>query len=259
MRSDNVKKVSDSCRKLMNESLHLDNLHVTREGKDIVKGVSLSVAPGEVHVLMGPNGSGKSTLANTLMGHPDYAVSDGKIELDGEDITAAPVHERAKKGLFLSMQYPPEIPGLTVFNFLRSAVNAVRGEKMSVLAFRDRLKEKMEELKMDPSFTRRHLNAGFSGGEKKRAEILQMAMLEPKYAILDETDSGLDVDALKIVSDGINRLRGPERGILLITHYTRILNHVKPDVVHVLKDGRIVKTGGPELAEKIEHEGFDAL
>lgn len=241
------------------QSLQIDNLKIAREGKDIVAGVSLEVKPGEVHVLMGPNGSGKSTLANTLMGHPDYDVTDGAILLDGKDITGMPVHERAKAGLFLSMQYPPEIPGLTVFNFLRSAVNAVRETKLSVLEFRDRLQKEMAELKMDPSFSRRHLNAGFSGGEKKRAEILQMAMLSPKYAVLDETDSGLDVDALKIVSEGINRLRGPETGILLITHYTRILNYVKPDYVHILKDGKIVKSGGPELAETIEREGFDAL
>lgn len=241
------------------KSLKINNLKISRDGKDIVKGVSLEVKPGEVHVLMGPNGSGKSTLANTLMGHPDYTVTEGSILLDEEDITSAPVHERAKKGLFLSMQYPPEIPGVTVFNFLRTAVSAMTGEKVSVLVFRDRLQEKMAELKMDPAFSRRHLNAGFSGGEKKRAEILQMAMLEPRYAILDETDSGLDVDALKIVSDGINRLHSDERGILLITHYTRILKYVKPDYVHILKDGVIVKSGGAELADQIETEGFDAL
>lgn len=243
----------------MHESLKIDNLKISRDGKKIVRGVALEVKPGEVHALMGPNGSGKSTLANTLMGHPDYRVTEGSVFLDGEDITSAPVYERAKKGLFLSMQYPPEIPGVTVFNFLRMAVNATREKKLSVLAFRNLLREKMAELKMDEALSHRHLNAGFSGGEKKRAEILQMALLEPKYAVLDETDSGLDVDALKVVADGINRLSGPERGILLITHYSRILKHIRPDFVHVLKDGKIVETGGPELAKRIENEGFDAL
>lgn len=241
------------------QNLKIENLHIAREGKEIVKGVSLEVKPGEVHALMGPNGSGKSTLANALMGHPKYRITSGKVFVDGKDITELSVNERAKLGLFLSMQYPPEIPGVTLSSFLRTAVNAVRETKLTVLQFHNLLKEKMAELKMDPAFSRRHLNEGFSGGEKKRAEILQMTLLEPKYAVLDETDSGLDVDALKVVTDGINKLKGPELGILLITHYTRILNEVVPDVVHVMKDGKIVKTGGKELAEQIEKEGFDTV
>lgn len=239
------------------KSLKIENLHISREGKEIVKGISLEVKPGEVHALMGPNGSGKSTLANALMGHPKYRITSGKIFVDEKDITELPPNERAKTGLFLSMQYPPEIPGVTLSSFLRTAVNALRDTKLTVLAFHKLLKEKMAELKMDPAFSRRHLNEGFSGGEKKRAEILQMTLLEPKYAVLDETDSGLDVDALKVVTDGINTLRGPGLGILLITHYTRILKYVTPDKVHVLKDGKIVKVGGQELADLIENEGFD--
>jgi len=243
---------------IMEKSFQISNLHVACEGKEIVKGVSLEVKPGEVHALMGPNGSGKSTLANALMGHPKYQITEGRIQIDGKDVTNLPAHERARFGLFLSMQYPPEIPGVTVSSFLRTALNAVRASKLTVLQFHKLLKEKMAELKMDPAFSRRHLNEGFSGGEKKRAEILQMTVLEPKYAVLDETDSGLDVDALKVVTDGINKLRGPDLGILLITHYARILNYVTPDTVHVMKGGQIVKTGGKELADVIEADGFDA-
>ncbi len=240
-------------------SLKIENLHVRREGKEIVKGVSFEVRRGEVHALMGPNGSGKSTLANALMGHPRYQVTGGRIQIDGNDVTDAPPHERAKAGLFLSMQTTPEVPGVSLSNFLRLAYNAIAPAPMSVLDFRALLKEKMEELRIDPSFSRRTLNEGFSGGEKKRAEILQMTVLKPKYAVLDETDSGLDVDALKIVTDGINRLKGPDLGILLITHYVRMLEYVAPDRVHVMSGGRIVAEGGRELAEKIEKEGFDAV
>ncbi len=241
------------------QSLNIENLHVSSEGKEIVKGVSLEIKKGEVHALMGPNGSGKSTLANALAGHPKYEITEGRILLDGRDITRAPAHERARAGLFLSMQATPEIPGVTVSNFLRTAYNAVKEKKLSVIEFHAMLRQKMEELQMDPAMSRRHLNEGFSGGEKKRAEILQMTVLEPAYAVLDETDSGLDVDALKIVEGGINRLRGPERGILLITHYVRMLEQIVPDAVHVMFDGRIVAEGGKELAEKIEKEGFDAI
>jgi len=241
------------------ESLNIENLHVAREGKEIVKGVSLEIKKGEVHALMGPNGSGKSTLANALAGHPKYEITQGRILLDGRDVTKAPAYERARAGLFLSMQATPEIPGVTVSNFLRTAYNAVKEKKLSVIEFHAMLKKKMEELQMDPAMSRRHLNEGFSGGEKKRAEILQMTVLEPAYAVLDETDSGLDVDALKIVTDGINRLKGPGLGVLLITHYTRMLQYVAPDAVHVMFDGRLVAEGGKELAEKIEKEGFDAV
>jgi len=239
-------------------SLKIGNLRVAREGKEIVKGVSLEIRPGEVHALMGPNGSGKSTLAHALMGHPGYEVLSGSIHLDGRDITAAPVHERAKAGLFLSMQHTPEIPGVSLGAFLRSAWNAVKPERLGPLEFKEKLEAKMSELRMDPAFARRSLNEGFSGGEKKRAEILQLSVLEPKYAVLDETDSGLDVDALKLVADGVNRLRGPERGFLLITH-SRLLEYVAPDCVHVIKEGRIVAEGGAELSARIEKEGFDAV
>ncbi len=242
----------------------IDNLKIAREGKEIVKGVSLELKPGEVHVLMGPNGSGKSTLANALMGHPKYQVTSGAIVIDGEDVTKAPPHERARKGLFLSMQAPPEVAGVTLSNFLRTAFNATH-EKLTVLEFRALLKAQMESLKMDPSFASRHLNTGFSGGEKKRAETLQLAVLRPKYAVLDETDSGLDVDALKIVGEGIARLKGglpagrQGTGFLLITHNPRLLDHVTPDFVHVMYDGRIVAEDGRELAEKIGKEGFESV
>lgn len=236
----------------------IENLHVSREGVEIVKGASLTIKPGEVHALMGPNGSGKSSLANALMGHPKYAITAGKVILDGADITAAPPDERARAGLFLSMQYPPEIPGVTVSNFLRTAVNAKREKPIGVVEFHRALKEKMAELKIDGAFGGRNLNEGFSGGEKKRAEILQLMMLGPKYAILDETDSGLDVDALKIVADGINAAR-TDMGVLLITHHLKILSLLAPDAVHVMSAGRIAASGGRELAEKIEREGYAGI
>ncbi len=241
------------------KSLDIKNLHITREGKEIVKGVSLTIPAGEIHALMGPNGSGKSSLANALAGHPKYTITSGSILVDGEEVTALRPDEKAKRGLFLSMQYPPEIPGVTVAHFLRMMTTAARQKPVSVAEFRIILKEKMAMLKIDPAFMQRSLNEGFSGGEKKRMEILQLALLEPKYAVLDETDSGLDVDALKIVTDGINAVRQKEMGILLITHYARILAHLPPNHVHVLIDGQIVRSGGPELAEQIEREGYGFL
>jgi Fe-S cluster assembly ATP-binding protein len=238
-------------------SLEIQNLHVRTEEREILHGVDLVINKGETHALMGPNGSGKSTLANTLMGNPTYEITEGKILLDGEDITEADPDDRAKAGLFLAFQYPVSIPGVSVANFLRTAINAKREEPIKVKEFGQLLKKNMEVLRVEREFTSRYLNDGFSGGEKKRAEILQMAMLEPDYAVLDETDSGLDIDALRIVSDGVNALRGPGMGALIITHYTRILSYVKPDFVHIMLNGRIVQEGGPELADTLEEKGYD--
>jgi len=240
-------------------SLEIQNLHVRIEEREILRGVSLTVRKGETHALMGPNGSGKSTLANTIMGNPNYEVTEGKIVLDGEDLTEADPDERARAGLFMAFQYPATIPGVSVANFLRMAVNARREEPIKVKEFGKMLGENMELLRIDRAFTSRYLNEGFSGGEKKRAEILQLAMLKPQIAVLDETDSGLDVDALRIVSDGVNALRGPEMGSLIITHYTRILDYVRPEFVHIMLDGRIVREGGPELADKLEDQGYDFI
>lgn len=239
--------------------LEIKNLHVSIEGKEIVKGLDLEVKTGEVHAIMGPNGSGKSTLAYALMGHPRYEVEEGFVEIDGVDILEMSPDERARAGLFLAFQYPMEVSGVTVANFLRTAVNAHRGEgnELSVTEFAKLLREKMELLEMDPSFANRYLNEGFSGGEKKRNEILQMAMLQPKFAIMDETDSGLDIDALQIVSNGVNAIKGPHMGVIVITHYSRILRYLQPDYVHVLMDGRIVRSGGKELAETLEEKGYD--
>jgi Fe-S cluster assembly ATP-binding protein len=235
----------------------IEGLHVAVDGKEILKGVDLVVNRGEVHALMGPNGSGKSTLANAIMGHPRYGVTAGRIVFKGEEIGALTPDKRARLGLFLAFQYPIGVPGVVMGNFLRSALKARRGGDVPVREFRKLLDETMDLLKMDPAFARRYVNEGFSGGEKKRAEVLQLAMLRPELAVLDETDSGLDIDALRTVAEGINALRGPELGILLVTHYQRILNYVQPDVVHVLYDGRIVKTGGPELAHELERKGYD--
>ncbi len=238
-------------------SLEIQNLHVRTEEREILHGVDLTISKGETHALMGPNGSGKSTLANTLMGNPAYEITEGKILLEGEDITEADPDDRAKAGLFLAFQYPVSIPGVSVANFLRTAINAKREEPIKVKEFGQLLKKNMEVLRVEREFTSRYLNDGFSGGEKKRAEILQMAMLEPAYAVLDETDSGLDIDALRIVSDGVNALRGPDMGSLIITHYTRILGYVRPDFVHIMLNGRIVQEGGPELADHLEEKGYD--
>ena len=240
-------------------SLEIENMHVRTEEREILHGVDLKVARGETHALMGPNGSGKSTLANTIMGNPSYEVTEGRIVLDGEDLTEAEPDERARAGLFMAFQYPATIPGVSVANFLRTAVNARREEPIKVREFGQLLKQATELLRMDPDVTKRYLNEGFSGGEKKRAEILQLAMLRPEIAVLDETDSGLDVDALRIVADGVNALRGPDMGSLIITHYERILRYVRPDFVHVMLDGRIVREGGPELADQIAAQGYDSI
>jgi Fe-S cluster assembly ATP-binding protein len=238
-------------------TLEIQNLHVRVEDREILHGVDLEVRKGETHALMGPNGSGKSTLANTLMGNPNYEVTEGRILLNGEDLTEADPDERAKAGLFMAFQYPATIPGVSVANFLRMAVNARREDPIKVKEFGAMLKENMEILRIRREFTSRYLNEGFSGGEKKRAEILQLAMLQPDFAILDETDSGLDIDALRIVADGVNAMRGADRGFLIITHYTRILGYVKPDFVHILIDGRIVREGGAELATELEEKGYE--
>ena len=241
-------------------SLEIKNLHVKIEtGEEILHGVDLRVAKGETHALMGPNGSGKSTLANTIMGNPDYEITEGSIVLNGEDLTEAAPDERARAGIFMAFQYPATIPGVSVANFLRMAVNAGREEAIKVKEFGQILRKNMEMLRIDPAFTKRYLNEGFSGGEKKRAEILQMAMLQPEIAVLDETDSGLDVDALRIVSEGVNEMRGPDLGALIITHYTRILSYIRPDFVHIMLDGRIVREGGSELADQLEAEGYEGV
>jgi Fe-S cluster assembly ATP-binding protein len=227
------------------------------EDREIVKGVDLSVEPGKVHAIMGPNGSGKSTLAYSLMGHPGYEVTAGEIFVDGVNITEMVPNDRAKEGLFLAFQYPHSIPGVTMANFLRTALNSIKDTPVPPKEFRQNLREQLKLLKMNDEFAGRYVNDGFSGGEKKRAEILQMAMLQPKYAVLDETDSGLDIDALRIVADGVNALLGPELGVLIITHYQRLLNYIKPDFVHVLVNGKIVREGGPELALELEAGGYE--
>jgi Fe-S cluster assembly ATP-binding protein len=243
-------------------TLKITNLHVTvdtPEGtKEILKGVDLTINSGETHAIMGPNGSGKSTLAYSVAGHPKYQVTEGSVTLDGEDVLEMSVDERAKAGLFLAMQYPVEVPGVSVSNFLRTAKTALDGEAPKLRTWVKDVKGSMEQLRMDPAFAERNVNEGFSGGEKKRHEILQMELLQPQIAILDETDSGLDVDALRIVSEGVNRVKeNTGLGVMLITHYTRILNYIKPDFVHVFVDGRVAEEGGPELAERLESEGYD--
>jgi Fe-S cluster assembly ATP-binding protein len=238
-------------------TLVIEDLHVAVEDKQILRGVDLTVEPGRVHALMGPNGSGKSTLAYALAGHPRYRVTGGKVSFRGEDVLGLTPDERARLGMFLAMQYPVEVPGVSVTNFLRTAINAVRGTDVPVREFARELREQMRLLDMDPKFAERSLNEGFSGGEKKRHEILQMALLRPELAILDETDSGLDIDALRVVAAGVNQLRGPGLGILLITHYTRVLRYISPDSVHVMIDGRVVQSGGPELADELEEHGYE--
>jgi Fe-S cluster assembly ATP-binding protein len=238
----------------------IEGLHVAADGVEILKGVDLVVGSGEVHALMGPNGSGKSTLASALLGSPEYEITAGTVRFKGDDITDWDPDVRGKSGMFLAFQYPQEIAGVSVINFLRQALSARKGIDLSVLELRLAIMEWMERLDMDPSFADRYLNEGFSGGEKKRNEILQMAILEPELAVLDETDSGLDIDALKVVAHGVQEVRRDraDLGVLAITHYQRLLEHLQPDVVHILIDGRIVESGGPELAERLEREGYDA-
>jgi Fe-S cluster assembly ATP-binding protein len=243
----------------MMKALIVENLHVAIADQEIVRRLSLTVPRGEVHAIMGPNGSGKSTLAKVLAGHPDYLVTKGKVMMDGENLLELEPDERARKGLFMAFQYPSEIPGVTIANFLRAAMQSrlPEGEELEATDYYAKLYEKMDLLDMERSFTSRSVNEGFSGGEKKRSEILQLAMLEPRYAILDETDSGLDIDALKTVAHGVNSLRGPEIGILLITHYQRLLNYIIPDYVHVMVQGRIVRSGDKQLALDLEERGYD--
>lgn len=241
--------------------LNISDLHVSIDGKEIIKGLDLHIKGGEIHAIMGPNGTGKSTLASSLMGHPHYEVTKGKAELDGQDILEMATDERARAGLFLAMQYPSEVPGVSNANFIRQALNARLGEgnELPVLKFHRTLQGKMKELDIDPVFAERYLNEGFSGGEKKRNEILQMTMLEPKIAILDEIDSGLDIDALRIVANGVNTVRSENVGFLIITHYQRLLNYIEPDYVHVMMQGRIVRSGDAKLAEQLEAKGYDWL
>ena len=243
----------------MTSVLEIKDLHVEIEGKEILKGVNLTIKQGEIHAVMGPNGTGKSTLAQAIMGHPSYEVTKGEVLLDGENVLELEVDERAHAGLFLAMQYPSEISGVTNSDFLRSAINASReeGDEINLMQFIKKLDKNMDYLEMDQDMATRYLNEGFSGGEKKRNEILQLMMLEPKFGILDEIDSGLDIDALRVVSEGINKLRGQDFGSLIITHYQRLLNYITPDVVHVMMKGKVVKSGGKELAERLESEGYD--
>jgi Fe-S cluster assembly ATP-binding protein len=243
----------------MSATLEIRGLRAEVEGKEILKGIDLVVRQAETHAIMGPNGSGKSTLANVIMGRPGYTPTGGRVLFNGEDITGLTPDQRAQRGLFLAMQYPVEVPGVSVVNFLRTAYQAVKGEQISALEFRKRMKEKMQLLGVDDAMVARYVNQGFSGGEKKKVEILQLAVLAPAIAILDETDSGLDIDSLKAVAGGIAQLIGPDLGVLLITHYQRILNYITPDYVHVMLDGRIVKEGGKELAADLESKGYEGI
>ncbi|RQX26984.1 Fe-S cluster assembly ATPase SufC [Staphylococcus warneri] len=243
----------------MSLTLEIKDLHVSIEDKEILKGVNLTINTGEIHAIMGPNGTGKSTLSSAIMGHPSYEVTKGEVLLDGVNILELEVDERAKAGLFLAMQYPSEITGVTNADFMRSAINAKReeGQEINLMQFIKKLDKEMDFLDIDQDMAQRYLNEGFSGGEKKRNEILQLMMLEPKFAILDEIDSGLDIDALKVVSKGINQMRGEDFGALMITHYQRLLNYITPDKVHVMYGGKVVKSGGPELAKRLEEEGYE--
>jgi Fe-S cluster assembly ATP-binding protein len=237
--------------------LKIENLHAQIDGNEILKGLSLEVGKGEIHAIMGPNGSGKSTLSNVLMGHPRYEVTEGSVTFEGQDVLELEPDERAQLGMFLAFQYPSEVPGVSVANFMRTAVNSVREKELPPMEMYKLLQEKMRIMQMDPRFAERYLNEGFSGGEKKRNEILQMLMLDPRLAIMDETDSGLDIDALQVVARGVNELRGPEFSAVIITHYQRILRYIEPDHVHVMLDGLIVTSGGKELAEELEDKGYD--
>ncbi len=239
--------------------LEIEDLHATVDGKEILRGIDLIVRQGETHALMGPNGSGKSTLSNVIMGRPGYVLTGGKVMFNGEDITALTTDQRAKRGLFLAMQYPTEVPGVSIVNFLRTAYQAVKTEQVSALAFRKHMKEQMDKLGIEDAMVNRYVNQGFSGGEKKRNEILQLAVLQPRIAILDETDSGLDIDSLKLVATGVDQLVGPDLGVLLITHYQRMLNYITPQRVHVMMRGRIVKSGDAELARDLEEKGYEGI
>jgi len=240
-------------------TLEIHDLKAEVEGKEILKGIDLTVKQNETHAIMGPNGSGKSTLANVIMGRPGYVRTGGSVVSNGEDVSALTADQRAKRGLFLAMQYPVEVPGVSIVNFLRTAYQSLKGEQVSALAFRKHMKEQMDKLGIDDQMVARYVNQGFSGGEKKRAEILQLAVLQPRIAILDETDSGLDIDSLKTVATGVAELVGPDLGVLLITHYQRILNYITPDFVHVMIAGRIVKEGGKELAQELEAKGYEGI
>ena len=240
-------------------TLEVRGLHASVENKPILRGIDLTVRQGEIHALMGPNGSGKSTLSNVIMGRPGYVVTAGKVVLNGEDITAITADERAKRGLFLAMQYPTEIPGVSVVNFLRTAYQSIKGTQVSALEFRKHMKAQMERLGIEDTMVQRYVNQGFSGGEKKRNEVLQLAVLEPKIALLDETDSGLDIDSLKLVAESVNELVGPELGVLIITHYQRMLNYITPQYVHVMMQGQIVRSGGPELSHQREEKGYEGI
>lgn len=240
-------------------SLEVRGLTADVEGKHILRGIDLTVRQGEIHALMGPNGSGKSTLSNVIMGRPGYTITGGEVIYNGEDITKLTPDERAKRGLFLAMQYPTEIPGVSVVNFLRTAYQSIKGDQISALAFRKHMKSQMDRLGIEDAMVQRYVNHGFSGGEKKRNEILQLAVLEPQIALLDETDSGLDIDSLKLVAESVNELVGPELGVLIITHYQRMLNYITPQHVHVMMSGQIVKSGGPELAHELEEKGYEGI
>jgi Fe-S cluster assembly ATP-binding protein len=240
-------------------TLEVRGLHATVEGKAILRGIDLTIRQGEIHALMGPNGSGKSTLSNVIMGRPGYAITDGQVIFNGEDITGLTPDERAKRGLFLAMQYPTEIPGVSVVNFLRTAYQSIKGTQVSALEFRRHMKTQMDRLGIEDAMVQRYVNQGFSGGEKKRNEVLQLAVLEPAIALLDETDSGLDIDSLKLVAESVNELVGPDLGVLVITHYQRMLNYITPQYVHVMMKGRIVRSGGPELSHELEDKGYEGL
>jgi Fe-S cluster assembly ATP-binding protein len=240
-------------------TLEVRGLHATVEGKEILRGIDLTVRQGEIHALMGTNGSGKSTLSNVIMGRPGYELKEGEVLLNGEDISRLTADERAKRGLFLAMQYPTEIPGVSVVNFLRTAYQSIKGTQISALEFRKHMKAQMERLGIEDSMVQRYVNQGFSGGEKKRNEVLQLAVLEPQIALLDETDSGLDIDSLKLVAESVNELVGPELGVLVITHYQRMLNYITPQYVHVMMQGRIVRSGGPELSHQLEDKGYEGI
>jgi Fe-S cluster assembly ATP-binding protein len=240
-------------------TLEIRGLHAAVDDREILRGIDLTVQQGQIHALMGPNGSGKSTLSNVIMGRPGYRITAGEVVFNGEDISRLTPDERAKRGLFLAMQYPTEVPGVSVVNFLRTAYQSVKGEQISAMAFRKHMKQQMDRLGIEDAMVQRYVNQGFSGGEKKRNEVLQLAVLEPSLAILDETDSGLDIDSLKLVAESVNELAGPELGVLIITHYQRMLNYITPGFVHVMMQGRIVRSGGAELAHELEEKGYEGL